>query len=292
MAYALGLEAQLVGVSHECDYPAIARTKPAVVRPALELASLTPSDIDVAVSSHLRASESLYAVDEALLRSLDPDLILTQDLCQVCAPSGNDVTRLIGSLARSPEVMYFTPRELADVWRDLRALGDVSGTRLIADRIVADAEQRIETVSRAVARTNRRPRVFFAEWIDPIYCAGHWVPEMIALAGGIDPLARPGGESVRVAWDDVVASAPEVIVVAPCGFGVADALQQLPLLATRAEWASLPAVQNGQVFAVDANAYFARPGPRLVDGIELLAHILHPGLVDWRGAAAAFQRVA
>jgi iron complex transport system substrate-binding protein len=187
--------------------------------------------------------------------------------------------------------MYFTPRELADVWRDLRSLGDVSGTREIADAIISDAERRIDAVSRAVAHAERRPRVFFAEWIDPIYCAGHWVPEMIALAGGVDPLARPAGESVRVSWDDVVASKPEVVIVAPCGFGIADAMNQLPLLAMRPEWASLPAVQNGQVFVVDANAYFARPGPRLVDGIELLAHVLHPELADWSGTPNAFERV-
>jgi iron complex transport system substrate-binding protein len=289
MACVLGLEAQLVGVSHECDFPAVARTKPAVVRPALELASLTPGDIDVAVSSRLRTSESLYAVDETLLRSLTPDLILTQDLCQVCAPSGNDVTRLIGSLDRSPEVMYFTPRELADVWRDLRALGDVSGTRAIADAIVADAERRMNDVARSVARAAHTPRVFFAEWIDPIYCAGHWVPEMIQLAGGADPLARAAGDSVRVAWDDVVASKPEVVIVAPCGYNLAGAIGQLPLLAQRPGWESLPAVRNGQVFVVDANAYFARPGPRLVDGIELLAHLLHPELVGWKGAGDAFQ---
>ena len=251
-----------------------------------------PSDIDVAVSSRLRTSDSLYAVDETLLRSLDPDLILTQDLCQVCAPSGNDVTRLIGSLDRSPEVMYFTPRELADVWRDLRALGDASGTRAIADAIVADAERRMNEVARTVARAAHTPRVFFAEWIDPIYCAGHWVPEMIQLAGGADPLARAAGDSVRVAWDDVVASKPEVVIVAPCGYSLAGAIEQLPLLAQRSGWESLPAVRNGQVFVVDANAYFARPGPRLVDGIELLAHLLHPELVAWSGASDAFQRIA
>jgi iron complex transport system substrate-binding protein len=136
-----------------------------------------------------------------------------------------------------------------------------------------------------------RPREFFAEWIDPIYCAGHWIPEMIEIAGGIDPLARPGGESVRVSWDDVIDSAPEVVIVAPCGFGVDAAREQLPLLAERAGWNELPAVRRGQVFVVDANAHFARPGPRLVDGTELLAHLLHPDRVDWFGRKNAFIRV-
>ena len=289
MACALGLEAQLVGVSHECDFPAVARTKPAVVRPALELASLAPSDIDVAVSSRLRASDSLYAVDEALLRSLDPDLILTQDLCQVCAPSGNDVTRLIGSLvAVARRHVLHAARAGRRVARSARA-----GRR---ERHASD-RRRHRRRRRAAHRRGgargcacrARPRVFFAEWVDPIYCAGHWVPEMIALAGGADPLARPAGDSVRVAWDDVVASNPEVVIIAPCGYGVAGAIEQLPLLAQRPGWESLPAVRNGQVFVVDANAYFARPGPRLVDGIELLAHLLHPELVGWTGADAAFR---
>lgn len=291
MAYALGLDTRLVGVSHECDFPEAARDKPAVVRPALELASLTPTDIDVAVSSHLHQSESLYAVDEALLRSLDPDLILTQDLCQVCAPSGNDITRLLGSLARKPEVLYFTPRTIADVWSDLRTLGDATGTRVLADDIVSGAERRIERTVRAVAGADR-PRVFFAEWVDPIYCAGHWVPEMIALAGGADPLARPAGDSVRVAWDDVIASSPDVVVVAPCGFTTHAAIDQLRLLTSRDGWESLPAVRSKRVFVVDANSYFARPGPRLVDGVELLGHLLHPDRVRWTGASDAFMRVS
>jgi iron complex transport system substrate-binding protein len=291
MACALGLEARLVGVSHECDFPAAARTKPAVVRPALELAALSPGEIDVAVGGHLRVNESLYAVDETLLRSLEPDLILTQDLCQVCAPSGNDVVRVIRSLDRAPDILYFTPRDLADIWRDLRTLGDACGARDTADAIVDDAERRLGAVRDAVAGVDR-PRVFFAEWVDPVYCAGHWIPEMIAIAGGVDPLARPGGESVRVSWDEVVAAAPDVVIVAPCGFGVDAAREQLPLLAGRPGWTDLPAVRRGQVFVVDANAYFARPGPRLVDGTELLGHLLHPDRVRWSGRDDAFMRVS
>ena len=221
MVCALGLEAQLVGVSHECDFPAAARTKPTVVRPALELASLAPNDIDDAVSSHLRSSESLYAVDEALLRSLDPDLILTQDLCQVCAPSGNDVTRVLGVARAAPDVMYFTPR---DSWPTCGAicarLASCEGhCETSPTRSSPTAERRIDaTSSRRDRARATRPRVFFAEWVDPIYCAGHWVPEMIALAGGVDPLARPRRDSVRVSWEEVVAAEPEVVIIAPCGF--------------------------------------------------------------------------
>jgi iron complex transport system substrate-binding protein len=294
MACALGLEAQLAGVTHECDHPASVRAKPVVVRPALELASLAPGEIDVAVSARVRAGDSLYAVDETLVRALGPDLILTQDLCQVCAPSGNEVTRLIASLERPPEVLYFTPRTLADVWDNLRALGDATGTRERADVIVSGAIARLDALAARVNEVNgaARPRVFFAEWVDPVFCGGHWIPEMIDLAGGSDPLARRGTDSVRVSWDDVLATAPEVIIVAPCGYSRADAEQQVPLLAKRPGWHELPAVQLGRVYAVDANAYYARPGPRLVDGVELLAHLLHPACVQWNGSPEAFRAVA
>jgi iron complex transport system substrate-binding protein len=271
MVYALGLEDLLVGVSHECDFPADARNRPVVVRPALELATLGPRDIDDAVAARLHSGASMYAVDETLLRTLEPDLILTQDLCQVCAPSGNEITRLLGSLSTSPEVLYFTPKTLADVWRDLRMLGDATGTRDRAESMIADAERRIAQVRERVSHATHRPRVFFAEWVDPIYCAGHWVPEMIDIAGGVDSLAHPGGDSVRVEWADVVAREPEIVVVAPCGFSIDAAREQLRLLESRAGWDALPAVRDGRVFVVDANAYFARPGLRLVDGIEILA---------------------
>jgi iron complex transport system substrate-binding protein len=290
MACALGLEDQLAGVSHECDYPASVRGKPVVVRAALDFASLTPRDIDGAVAARLHAGHSLYAVDEALLRTLDADLILTQDLCQVCAPSGNDVTRLLASLEHRPEVLYFTPRTLDDVWKDLTALAAASGTTETADALIRDARARLDDVAAAV-RGSERPRVFFAEWVDPVYCAGHWVPEMIAFAGGNDPLARAGADSVRVQWDDVIAAAPEVIIVAPCGYACADAAAQLPILAERPGWSSLPAVRSGRVFAVNANAYFARPGPRLVEGVELLAHLLHPARAAWAGPSNAFERL-
>ena len=275
MACALGLESRLMGVSHECDFPATVRGKPVVVHAALELASLGPDAIDGAVAARLRDGRSLYAVDESLLRALDADLILTQDLCQVCAPSGNDVTRVLASLERRPDVLYMTPKSLTDVWDNLLALGDATGTRARADAIVRDAHARLARVVTRV-RNAPRPRVFFVEWVDPVYCGGHWIPEMIDLAGGNDPLARRGGDSVRVSWDDVVAAAPEVIIVAPCGYSREAAYEQLSLLANRPEWESLPAVRDGRVHAVDANAYFARPGPRLVDGVELLERLLHP----------------
>ncbi|HEY4303393.1 MAG TPA: cobalamin-binding protein [Gemmatimonadaceae bacterium] len=266
MVCALGMEEALVGRSAECDYPASVRDKPVVVHSALSLSTMTPSEIDDAVRRTLHETGTLYAVDEALLRSLEPDLILTQDLCQVCAPSGNEITRFMASLERQPEVLYFTPHTLDDVDDNLRTLSDLLGRRTEADAVIAANRARIEAVEARVADVDEHATVFFAEWVDPLYCAGHWVPEMIEIAGGIPLLARRGGDSVRVTRDEVVAANPDVVIVAPCGFDSDGAAQQAATL-------DLPAKR---VFAVDANAFFARPGPRLIDGIELLAQLLHP----------------
>ncbi len=281
MAFALGLGDAIAAVSHECDYPDAARNLPVVVRSALSLAALAPNEIDSVVAAAMRDAGTLYAVDETLLRTLAPTHILTQDLCQVCAPSGNAITRTLATLQSSPEILYFTPRTLADVHDNLRTLGDATGRRAEADAIVASNEARLARIAARVATIGARPRVFFAEWTDPLYCAGHWIPEMIELAGATPVVARPGGESVRVTRDEARASEPDVVIVAPCGFSIDDAVRQ----------ASLVDVPADRVFAVDANAYFARPGPRLVDGVELLAALLHPSLFEWTGAPTAYRPV-
>ncbi|MDB4874993.1 MAG: periplasmic binding protein [Gemmatimonadetes bacterium] len=263
---ALGASAQLVGRSHECDHPAEVTRLPIVSRPALDLAGLTQAEIDGAVADKLRSGDSLYVVDELLLRELAPDVILTQDLCQVCAPSGNELTRAVLSLPSRPNVVYLSPRTLSDIDGNIIAVGDAIGRAEEARAIVATSRARIDRVRDSVRGVSRRPRVAFLEWTDPLYCAGHWVPEMIDIAGGEDRLGRPGADSVRMSWDDVTAWAPEVVVVAPCGFGLADA-ERLSR--------EMPHIPNARVVPVDANAYFARPGPRYVEGIELLARVIH-----------------
>ena len=279
MAFALGLDDAIVGVSHECDFPAAARSRPVVVHNAVSLAALSPSEIDSTVARTLRETGSLYAVDEGLLRSLAPDLILTQDLCQVCAPSGNEITRLLGSLDPRPDVLYLTPRSLADVDDNLLMIGDAVERRDVAERIVADGRERLDKVARLTSQVSRRPTVFFAEWTDPLYCAGHWVPEMIERAGGVPLVARAGSDSVRVSRDEAIAANADVVIVAPCGYSLEGAVEQ----------ASLVGVPAKRTFAVDANSYFARPGPRLIDGVELIAHLLHPDLCDWRGHDSAYR---
>lgn len=262
IAHALGAAGDLVGRSHECDYPADVRRLPIVSKPALELDGLTQGEIDAAVSAHMHSGESLYVVDEALLKTLAPDVILTQDLCHVCAPSGNELTRVLRSLPTNPNVVYLTPRTLAEIDENILAVGEAIGRTGEARALVARNQIRLDTLR---AQTPvRRTRVTFLEWTDPLYCAGHWVPEMIEIAGGHDPLGRPGGDSVRMTWDDVHAWKPEVVVVAPCGFGLPDAERMAR---------ELPPIPGARVCPVDANAYFARPGPRYVDGVELLAKL-------------------
>lgn len=261
---ALGASAQLVGRSHECDYPPSVTQLPIVSKPALDLEGLNQAEIDAAVATKLRSGESLYVVDETLLRELAPDVILTQDLCQVCAPSGNELTRAVLSLPSKPRVIYLSPRTLADIDENIITVGDAIGKADEARAIVAQSHERVDRIRERVQRVDRRPRVAFLEWIDPLYCAGHWVPEMIDIAGGEDRLGRPGADSVRMTWSDVHDWSPEIVVVAPCGFGLAEAERMA---------SELPSMPNARVVPVDANAFFARPGPRYVDGIELLERI-------------------
>jgi iron complex transport system substrate-binding protein len=266
IVHALGAGDMLVGRSHECDYPAGVERLPVVSRPALDLSGLTQAEVDDAVAAKMRSGESLYVVDETLLRELAPDVILTQDLCQVCAPSGNELTRAVLTLPSRPNVVYLSPRTLSEIDANIIAVGEAIGRAGEARTIVANSQDRIARVRERVRGVARRPRVAFLEWTDPLFCAGHWVPEMVDIAGGEDRLGRPGADSVRMSWDDVAAWSPEVVVVAPCGFGLADA-ERLSR--------ELPDIPNARIVPVDANAYFARPGPRYVEGIELLERVIH-----------------
>jgi iron complex transport system substrate-binding protein len=291
MAYALGLGDRLLAVSHECDYPAAAKSKPVVVRPVLPVERMTQGEIDRQVTQRLRDGKSLYELDEGAIRELAPDLILTQDLCQVCAASGNEATQLLASLPRKPQVLSMTPKSLEGIFATVLELGEATGTAERARELVAAARARLAQVAKRTRGAAQRVRVFCMEWLDPPYCCGHWVPEMIELAGGQDELARPGTDSVRIAWEQVQSYAPEVLVVMPCGYGLAKATSLAQGLGAYPGWNELPAVRSGQVYVVDANSYFARPGLRVVDGTELLAHLLHPQLIGWDGPADAFLRL-
>jgi iron complex transport system substrate-binding protein len=264
IVHALGAGSALVGRSHECDYPAGVEHLPVVSKPALSLDGLSGADVDAAVSAQMQSGASLYVIDERLLNDLAPDVILTQNLCQVCAPSGNELTRALALVPSHPEVVYLTPRNLAEIDDNVLAVGEAIGrsreARALVDRNRSSVD-RLRAANRGLAR---RPRVSFLEWTDPPFCAGHWVPEMIDIAGGIDRLGRAGEDSVRLEWSQITDWDPEIVVVAPCGFGLADAERIAR---------DLPPFPRARVVPVDANAFFARPGPRYVEGIEVLTRI-------------------
>ncbi len=268
---ALGAADDLVAVSHDCDFPPAIRDRPRVTRSVIDPA-LPSAAIDRAVRAALPTG-ALYAVES--LAPYRPDVVLTQGLCSVCAPAEDEVARAAAALPRPPRVVSLDPRSLADVLRDVRAVGTALGLEERAAALVASLEARIAAVRARVAGLPRR-RAALLEWIDPPFCAGHWNPELVALAGGVELLGRPGAHAAEVAWDAVCAAAPEVLVLACCGFDVSRTLEELPALRARPGWDALPAVRARAVWAVDGTAYFTRPGPRLVDGLELLAALLHP----------------
>ncbi|MDE3068743.1 MAG: ABC transporter substrate-binding protein, partial [Verrucomicrobiota bacterium] len=243
-----------------------------------------------AVAERIGRGRNLYEVDERLLQRLAPTHILTQELCQVCAPSGNEITRALAALPVKPQILWFTPHGIEDIFDNLRQLGRGTGRQAEAEKLIAAGRARLERISE-LTKNAPRPRVFCLEWIDPYYCCGHWVPEMVELAGGRDALGRQGADSVRISWKDVAVRSPEILIVSPCGFDLEKAVEQTRQLLRRPGWSDLPAVRNGRVFAVNANAYFARPGPRVVDGVELLAHLIHPERCGWNGPGDALQQV-
>ncbi|MGH7486176.1 MAG: cobalamin-binding protein [Gemmatimonadaceae bacterium] len=281
MVHALGAGSELVGRSHECDYPTSVTRLPVVSRPALDLDENSPGAIDRAVAQQLESGETLYRIDEVLLRELRPDVILTQNLCRVCAPSGDELTRAVRKFDSRPEVLFLTPQSLEEIDRNVLEVGRAIGRDDEAEALLRSNQERLAKVRAAVANAPRR-RVVFLEWTDPLFCGGHWVPEMIVAAGGDDPLGRPGKDSVRIDWDQVVSADPEMIIVSPCGYR----LERSAELAR--ELKQLPGVE---LYAVDANAYFARPGPRVIEGVELLAHLFHPQLVEWGHEQRPWERI-
>ncbi len=291
MACALGLGDQLVGITHECDYPPQVVGKPVVVRNVLPIEQMSQPEIDAAVTHRMRDGLSLYQVDEKLLQELAPDIILTQDLCQVCAPSGNEVAQALELLPNEPQILWMTPKSLEEIFDNLRELGQATDRVKEAEELIAAGRAKLEKIASITRALSQRPRVFCMEWLDPVYCSGHWMPEMVEIAGGVDALARKGTDSVRIAWNDVLEWAPEVLIITPCGFNLDKVIELTPQLFSNPGWSDLPAVRNGRVYAVDANSYFARPGPRVVEGTELLAHLIHPDLFQWEGPQEAFRRI-
>jgi iron complex transport system substrate-binding protein len=279
IACALGLADEIVGVSHECDFPAAARTKPVMVKSRIDPTTLDSGEIDRQVGDLLRANRGLYVLDEDLFRNSQPDIILTQGLCDVCALDYNDVVRAARSLGKDPHIVSLDPHCLADVLNDVLRIGEATDRYRQAESLVQELKGRIAAVRDRTERSaDSQPRVGCLEWFDPIYIAGHWVPEMVQIAGGNDILGTAGEPSAKVEWDAVIAAMPEILILMPCGFDLDRAVRESSLLKNRAGWQNLPAVRDGRVFAVSGADYFSRPGPRLIDGLEILSQLFHPQL--------------
>lgn len=272
LLFALGLGDDVVGVTHECDFPIEARGLPHVTGDRLP-AGLGAAEIDAAVRARTEAGEAIYALDEALLTELAPDLIVTQALCPVCAVSYDDVSALAERIPSGPRVIALDPHTFGETMSDVRTIAQATDSRHAALGLIARVSRRVTAVEQAVAGA-RRPRVAALEWFDPVFVAGHWTPQLVEMAGGEDALGFPGERSEETPWEVVAAAQPDVVVAMPCGFGAERAREE-----ALAHAGELRRVAAGKVVAVDGGAWFSRPGPRLVEGLEALAHVLHPDRV-------------
>jgi iron complex transport system substrate-binding protein len=279
MCYALGLGPHLVAVTHECDYPPAARRKPAVTSNVVDLHGRDSGEIHQLISGQLHSGSSIYHLDVAKLQDLQPDLILTQELCPVCAVSYTEVQQACRVLPGSTRVISLEPKTLNDILDNILNVGKAAGREERAREVIKGLRARIQRVAQACAKVKAEPRVFCWEWLDPPFVGGHWVPDMVRIAGGTDGLGPLGQDSHTIPWERVMAYQPEVIVVMPCGFNLTSTLRHFRRVVLPEGWYELPAVKGGQVYAVNGSAYFNRPGPRIVGGLEILAHILHPELV-------------
>jgi len=276
IAATLGLMDQVIGVSHECDFPAEANRRPRVTRCPVHNAGLTSREMDEWVRRALRENGTIYSIDEPLLRSLRPDVILTQKLCDVCAVGYDTVARLAETLSGPPQVVNLEPSSLSDIFGDIQRVAKVCDVSDRANEVITQLSDRIKAVRSRANRIAHRPRCFLMEWVDPPFCSGHWGPELVEIAGGYDPLGRKQQPSVQIEWQQVLDARPEFIVLALCGYGINRARSDYEILRRFPDFDSLPAARQGQIYLVDASAYFARPGPRIVDSAEILAGILHP----------------
>ena len=274
--FALGLGEQVVGVTHECDWPPEAAERPAVTASLVETGELTSADIDRAVAESAGNGKPLYAIDEETWARIEADVVVTQEICDVCAVTTDSLEDIVDARALDVEVVDFSPSTLDHVLACMVGLGVRFDAEAAADELTTGIRLRLERVRAALAEVESSPRVFVSEWLEPPFAAGHWIPDMVALAGGTEVAGMSGEPSYRMRWTDVARLEPDVVVLAPCGFDLDRVLSEVVTLDLSASLLGTPARQESRVFAVDANAYFSRPGPRLVDGIELLAYLLHP----------------
>jgi iron complex transport system substrate-binding protein len=277
--WSLGLEDQLVGVTHECDYPRSVLKLPKVTRTLIPT-DASSAEIDALVRDRLGAQSALYTLNMEELERLRPDLIVTQALCDVCAVAEDEVKNAACSLPGMPRVVNLEPERLGDVLGCIRQVADAIGNPALADPVVAKLEDRVQRVVSRTQRISERPRVALLEWLDPPFSTGHWNPELVRMAGGVDGLGQEGAKSVTLKWQQIVEYRPEIVLISCCGFTIERTLQEVGVLRNVDGWDDIPAVRDGRVWITDGSSYFSRPGPRLVDSVELLAHVIHPELFE------------
>jgi iron complex transport system substrate-binding protein len=276
IAAALGLMDQVIGVSHECDFPSGAHERPRVTCCPVHNAGLVSREVDAWVHNALREKGTIYTIDESLLRRLQPDVILTQKLCDVCAVGYGSVAKLAHTLPSPPRVVNLEPTSLVDIFEDIRRVGEACDVSERAERLIRDLSERVENVRERAPGISDRPSCFLMEWVDPPFCSGHWGPELVEIAGGHDPVGRKHQPSAQINWQQVLNARPEIIVLALCGYDVDRARRDYELLRQFPGLNSIPAAHTKEIYVVNASAYFARPGPRIVDSLEILAGIFHP----------------
>lgn len=272
--YQLGAGGQITGVTHECKFPAQARKKPQVIRPSFDPSRMNGREIDGKIVELMRSGKDIYVVDDAVLKKAKPDLIVAQGLCEVCSPFTKEISRAVNILGGQPDVLVLDPHDLDDILVSIMDVAEKVGRVKEGAKLVASLQKRIDAVRGMKIKS--RPRVLCIEWLDPLFTAGHWVPQMVEYAGGINGISAAGEPSRRMDIDEAVEFDPDIAVLMPCGFEISRTLKELPALARNEKWKSLRAVKGGQVYAVNANAYFSKPGPRTITGLEIMAKIVHP----------------
>lgn len=273
---ALGLENELVGVTHECDHPKGIDAKPHLTASRISHESMSSVEIDHAVRSQLDGHGTLYDLNTDLLASLSPDLIITQELCDVCAVSYKIVSKAAKTYTADATVVSLEPTTIDDIFETIITVGKLTGKEEEADKVVSDLSDRLGAVWAKLEFVTRKPKVMMLEWLEPPFAPGHWVPEQVETSGGICVMGQAGERSITTTYQVIRESEPDVLVMIPCGYREEDVLRQLPATKFPSNWRSIPAIMNGEVWTLDASAYFSRPGPRVVDGVEILAKILHP----------------
>ena len=272
--YELGVQDQLKAVTHECNYPQQAKSKPKVIHASFDPQKMSSHEIDNKVIQSMKSGQDIYILDEQVLKNADPDVIIAQGICEVCSPYTREINKAVTLLGRKPEVIILDTKNLDDILQNIIDLGNIVDKKENAKGIVSKLEKRINYILDIPKITI--PKVLCIEWLDPLYTAGHWVPQMVEIAGGINGISTTGDKSRRMELDEIVQFDPEIIILMPCGFDVSRTITEYEKLLENMEWRSLKAVQQGQVYAVNANEYFSKPGPRTVTGLEILAKIINP----------------